>query len=176
MKSEKMILEGVLLYETERHADGRGVFEEVYRRDEVPIPMVVQENLVWSKKGVLRGMHFQVRRPQAKLVACLAGAVHDVAVDLRVGSPTFGKWCGAVLTRENGRQLLVPQGFAHGYLALEDSQVLYRCSDYYDPEDEGGIRWDDQDVGISWSLVGAPTVSEKDQMLPTLEGLMGGMG
>ena len=125
-----------------------------------------------SHKGVLRGLHFQREHSQDKLVQVLVGAAYDVAVDLRAGSPTFGKWEGFELTAENRRLLYIPRGFAHGFLALEEGTLFsYLCGDQYDPQTDGGIRWNDPDVGVDWPLdrVGRVIVSEKDAALPTLK-------
>ena len=129
----------------------------------------------FSKKGVLRGLHFQCRHSQDKLVQVLHGAVYDVAVDLRKGSETFGKWEGFYLTAENRRMLYIPKGFAHGFLALEDGTLFsYLCGDRYDPESDGGIRWNDPEIGVNWPLdrVEKVILSDKDAALPTLSELI----
>lgn len=131
-----------------------------------------------SHKGVLRSLHFQCRHSQNKLIQVLHGAVYDVAVDLRKGSPTFGKWEGFCLTAENRRMLYIPKGFAHGFLALEEDTLFsYLCGDRYDPESEGGIRWDDPQIGVKWPLerVEQVILSEKDAALPTLKELLEGV-
>ena len=130
-----------------------------------------------SRKGVLRGLHFQRRCSQDKLVQVLRGAVYDVAVDLREGSPTFGKWEGFYLTAENRRMLYIPKGFAHGFLSLEEDTLLsYLCGDRYDPESDGGIRWNDPEIGVEWPLeeAGEMILSDKDAALPTLAEYMRG--
>ena len=131
----------------------------------------VQDNESRSKKGVLRGLHFQTKHTQGKLVRVVEGEVFDVAVDLREGSPTFGQWTGVTLTAENKKQFYVPEGFAHGFLVLSDTATFqYKCTDYYAPEYDGGIRWNDAEVGIEWPLDGIDEVllSDKDQKQPSL--------
>ena len=152
------------------HGDNRGYFMETYsRRDmaEAGIDIAfVQDNQSMSGKGVLRGLHFQKQYPQTKLVRVIRGAVYDVAVDLRVGSETQGKWHGELLTAENRRQFLVPRGFAHGFLVLSDeAEFCYKCDDFYHPEDEGGLAWNDPKIGIVW-----PGVEGKYPGSPSAEG------
>ena len=137
------------------HGDSRGYFMETYsQRDmsEAGIDIVfVQDNQSMSGKGVLRGLHFQKHYPQTKLVRAIRGAVYDVAVDLRAGSETYGKWHGELLTEENKKQFLVPRGFAHGFLVLSDeAEFCYKCDDFYHPEDEGGLAWNDPEIGVVW--------------------------
>ena len=137
------------------HGDSRGYFMETYsQRDmaEAGIDTVfVQDNQSRSGKGVLRGLHFQKKYPQTKLVRAIRGAVYDVAVDLRAGSETYGKWHGELLTEENRKQFLVPRGFAHGFLVLSDeAEFCYKCDDFYHPEDEGGLAWNDPEIGVVW--------------------------
>ena len=137
------------------HGDSRGYFMETYSaRDmaEAGLDIVfVQDNQSCSTKGVLRGLHFQKQFPQTKLVRVIKGAVFDVAVDLRVGSPTYGKWHGEILTEENKKQFLIPRGFAHGFLVLSDiAEFCYKCDDFYHPNDEGGLAWNDPSIGIVW--------------------------
>ncbi len=158
--------------------DDRGYFMESYnRRDfvEVGLDMVfVQDNESKSKKGVLRGMHFQIKFTQGKLVRVTQGEVYDVAVDLRKGSPTYGQWEGVLLSAENKRQYYVPEGFAHGFLVLSDEAVFnYKCTDLYAPEYDGGLLWNDPEVGIEWPLDGIDEIilSEKDKKQPTLNEL-----
>ena len=132
-----------------------------------------------SKKGVLRGLHFQRRHCQDKLVQVLHGAVYDVAVDLREGSETFGKWEGFYLSAENRKLLYIPKGFAHGFLSLEENTLFsYLCGDRYDPESDGGIRWNDPQIAVQWPLdqVGTPILSDKDAALPTLKEFLGTYG
>ncbi len=160
---------------TPRHFDDdRGFFCQTYHQQQYQdagIPSVfVQDNWSHSSKGVLRGLHYQLKNPQAKLVSVLRGEVFDVAVDVRRGSPTFGKWVGERLSAENGLQLYVPEGFAHGFLVLSDEvDFLYKCSDFYTPGDEYGIRWDDPDIGTQWPMDGVPILAEKDQKAPFLK-------
>jgi dTDP-4-dehydrorhamnose 3,5-epimerase len=158
-------LPGVLIVDVPAFGDERGFFMETYRRDEYAAAGIadtfVQDNHSRSAKGVLRGIHFQVPA-QAKLVRCTAGALLDVAVDLRAGSPAFGRWVAVELSAANRRQLYVPAGFGHAFLALaEGTELQYRCSEYYAPEGEGAIRWDDPDLGIAWPIA-EPVVSARD--------------
>lgn len=167
MKATPLGSAGVLLIEPSVFGDARGFFQEtwnapVYR--ELGIEQeVVQSNLSKSQKGVLRGLHFQEPFPQGKLVMCPLGAVFDVAVDIRVGSPTFGQWWGAELTEENHHQLWVPPGFAHGFEVLCDTALFsYFCTDRYHPETEGCVLWNDPEIGIPWRTA-EPSLSAKDQ-------------
>lgn len=129
----------------------------------------VQDNQSSSRKGVLRGLHFQKTYPQAKLVRVLAGEVFDVAVDLRKGSETYGRWVGALLSGENKRQFMIPRGFAHGFLVVSDyAEFAYKCDETYHPEDEGGLMWNDPEIAIEWPLVGEIILSDKDKNHPTL--------
>jgi dTDP-4-dehydrorhamnose 3,5-epimerase len=140
---------------------------ERYHKADMPGPFV-QDNLSFSAQGVLRGLHYQLRHPQGKLVYVLFGAVFDVAVDIRKGSPTFGHWTGKILSADNHRQLYIPPGFAHGFCVLsETAQFAYKCTDFYSPGDEYGIRWDDPSIGIDWPVT-APLLSEKDHQYPVL--------
>lgn len=137
------------------HGDARGYFMETYsQRDMAEAGLdirFVQDNQSMSAKGVLRGLHFQKNHPQTKLVRVIKGAVFDVAVDLRSGSETYGKWYGAALTEENKKQFLIPKGFAHGFLVLsETAEFCYKCDDFYHPNDEGGLAWNDPEIGIVW--------------------------
>lgn len=127
----------------------------------------VQDNLSRSRRGVVRGLHFQRRYPQGKLISVVRGAIYDVAVDLRPGSETFGEHVGVELSDANGRQLWVPPGFAHGFAALTPADVLYKCTDVYHPDDEGGLCWNDPALGIEWP-VPRPILSERDRMHPLL--------
>jgi len=168
-------LEGVVVIEPSIHSDQRGIFLETYRADVYSyagLPEVfLQDNQSVSKKGTLRGLHFQLRNPQGKLVRAAHGRVFDTAVDIRPGSPTFGKWYGCILSGENGRQLYVPEGFAHGFLALTDYAVVqYKCTAYYEPGDQWGIRWDDPDIAIDWPLdeIDGLIISDKDRSLKRL--------
>jgi len=165
-------LPGVLLLEPRVFGDERGFFLETwnsvrYRAAGVPVDFV-QANHARSGRGVLRGLHFQLGRPQAKLVFAVSGEILDVAVDVRRGSRTFGQWVGARLSGENHRQLFVPAGFAHGYCVLsEQADVSYLCSDFYWPEGDRGVRWDDPAIGIGWPP-GEKLLSPKDRALPLL--------
>ncbi len=158
----------VLLIEPDIHQDRRGFFfeswnAEVWRRETGTDEKFVQDNHSLSRRGVMRGMHYQVRHVQGKLVRAVVGEIFDVGVDLRRSSPTFGRWVGARLSAANKRQLWIPRGFAHGFVALTDmAEVLYKASDYYDPEAERCIRWDDPELGINWPLEGAAILSDKD--------------
>ena len=158
---------GILLIEPKVFGDERGFFMESYRRDvfgENGIPALVQDNHSRSVKGTLRGLHYQHPHGQGKLIRVTTGAVYDVLVDVRRGSPTFGKWEGHELTEDNKRQLWVPPGFAHGFCVLSDiADFLYKCSDYYHPESEHTLLWNDPDVGIEWP-VEEPILSEKDKV------------
>jgi dTDP-4-dehydrorhamnose 3,5-epimerase len=172
MKVKETPLDGVLIFEPQAFADDRGYFMETYqetRYHDLGIGVrFVQDNLSCSRKGVLRGLHYQLPRAQDKLVCVILGEIFDVAVDIRRGSPTYGQWTAARLSHENHRQLFVPVGFAHGFCVLsETAYVLYKCSDYYSPENEGGILWSDPDLAIQWP-VKDPLVSRKDNMLPRL--------
>ena len=156
--------------------DHRGYFMESYSKrdfDEAGLTMdFVQDNESKSTKGVLRGLHFQTKHTQGKLVRVIEGEVYDVAVDLREGSPTFGKWEGILLTAENKKQFYVPQGFAHGFLVLSEEAIFtYKCTDYYTPEYDSGVIWNDPDIGIEWPLEGIDEVllSDKDKKQQTLK-------
>lgn len=165
-------LPGVLLIEPRVFRDSRGFFIETFQRERysavgIPGPFV-QDNHSHSVRNVLRGLHYQISQPQGKLVSVVRGEVFDVAVDIRKGSPTFGAWFGVVLSESNNRQLYVPPGFAHGFCTLSDqADFLYKCSDYYQPQDEGGVLWSDPAIGIEWP-VEAPLLSDKDAVYPTL--------
>ncbi len=170
-------LEGVVLLEPAVHGDERGFMVETYRRDawaELGVDVeFVQQNHSRSSKGTLRGLHFQTDPGQAKLVRCARGAILDVAVDLRRGSPTFGRWEGHVLDDERHRQLFVPVGFGHGFAVLSDvADVAYLLSSVYDPATEAGIAWDDPDVGVEWG-VEDPLLSERDREAPRLAEVAG---
>lgn len=161
IKVEKNVggIEGLCVIEPAVHGDNRGYFMETYSKrdmEENGIDIIfVQDNQSMSTKGVLRGLHFQKNFPQTKLVRVIKGSVFDVAVDLRTDSVTYGKWYGMELTEENKKQFLIPRGFAHGFLVLSDTaEFCYKCDDFYHPNDEGGIAWNDPDIGIDWGVSG----------------------
>jgi dTDP-4-dehydrorhamnose 3,5-epimerase len=178
LKVESTGIPGLLIIEPPVHKDGRGFFFESYnRRDFSSIgikDIFVQDNHSMSSRGVLRGLHFQTgTMAQSKLVRCLKGRIFDVAVDIRKGSPTFGKWAAVSLTEENKRMLYLPRGFAHGFLALADGvQVLYKTDNFYSARHESGIRWDDPELAITWPALfksRGPVLAEKDRQLPLLK-------
>ncbi len=172
-KFTRLEIDAVVLIEPQLFGDERGFFLEFYKRSDFLQAGIaehfVQDNHSRSAKGVLRGLHYQkAPHAQGKLVRCLQGAIFDVAVDIRVGSPTYGKWVGKELTGENRHLLYVPIGFAHGFLTLSDAaEVLYKCTDEYSPAHDRGIIWNDPDIGISWQTA-APVLSSKDMSLPRL--------
>lgn len=171
---QKTEIEGVYIIEPQVYGDSRGFFMETYsERDFLEQGLdikFVQDNQSASHKGVLRGLHFQKTHPQTKLVRVLIGEVFDVCVDLREGSKTYGKWIGVKLTAENKKQFLIPKGFAHGFLVLSDyAEFAYKCDDFYHPEDEGGIIYNDPRIGVKWPEVGEVELSEKDKKHPTLK-------
>lgn len=166
----KTDIDGVIIVETKVFGDSRGYFMETYEERKFAeggiAAKFVQDNQSKSTKGVLRGLHFQKTHPQAKLVRVIKGEVYDVAVDLRKDSPTYGKYVGVVLSEENKKQFFIPRGFAHGFLVLSDeAEFVYKCDDFYRPEDEGGIMWNDPTVGIDWPTDGIDEIklSEKDK-------------
>ena len=163
----------VVLIKPARHQDQRGFFTETYNRREYKKLGIdeefVQDNHSFSwKAGTLRGLHFQCpENAQAKLVSCLSGAIFDVAVDIRKNSPKFGQWEGYELSAENGHQLYVPVGFAHGFLTLKaNSEIIYKCTDYYAPNSEGSLRWNDPTIGIKWPLLEKPIINARDTAAP----------
>ena len=168
MKVIRTELPDVLILEPKVFGDARGFFLESYNkrafRDATGLDVeFVQDNHSSSRRGVLRGLHYQIRQPQGKLIQVMAGEIFDVAVDLRRGSPTFRKWVGVTLTGGGHRMVWIPEGFAHGYLVLsEHAIVLYKTTDYYAPEHERSILWNDRELGIRWPLGGEPIVSDKD--------------
>jgi dTDP-4-dehydrorhamnose 3,5-epimerase len=175
MKVTPLELPEVLLIEPRVFADRRGHFLEIFEARRYPAHGVpegfVQDNLSFSRHGVVRGLHYQLRHPQGKLVMVAAGRVFDVVLDVRRGSPTFGRWLSLTLEAESGRQLYIPPGFAHGFQVLgEAATFLYKCTDYWAPGDEYGVRFDDPDLGIPWP-VARPVLSEKDLNLPRLRDL-----
>jgi len=164
-----LTLEGVVLIRPRMWDDGRGFFFESWHHEKFSaagIPaQFVQDNHSKSAQGTLRGLHYQIQHPQGKLVRVTAGEVYDVVVDIRRSSPTFGRWLGCTLSAENRHMLWVPPGFAHGfYVVSECAEFLYKCTDFYAPEHERSIRWDDPELDIPWPLVGggAPTLSKRD--------------
>lgn len=180
MKVTKTKLAGCVIIEPKVYGDHRGFFKETFQaeryREEAGLQLpFVQDNHSRSTKGVLRGLHFQKTKPQGKLVSCSMGEVFDVAVDLRFGSPTYGQWEGVVLTGDNHLQFYVPPGFAHGFLVLSEiADFQYKCTDYYDPLDEGGVMWNDPDLAIDWPLGDIePKLSEKDLKLTLFKELKG---
>lgn len=195
IKVEKNVggIQGLYVIEPAVHGDSRGYFMETYNQNdmrEAGLNMIfVQDNQSCSAKGVLRGLHYQKQYPQGKLVRVIKGTVFDVAVDLRKESATFGKWYGVELSEENKKQFYIPEGFAHGFLVLSDiAEFCYKCTDFYHPGDEGGIAWNDPDIGIVWPQIqgsypgtssaegyvmedGTPLLmSEKDQQLTGIKG------
>lgn len=170
-------IKGLYIIEPTVFRDHRGFFMESWNKKEfVEIGLdadFVQDNHSRSKKGVLRGLHFQKKHPQGKLVRVIRGKVFDVAVDLRKGSPTFGKWYGIILSDENHLMFYIPEGFAHGFLVLsEEADFFYKCTDFYYPEYDAGIIWNEPDIGIKWPFeeygIKEPILSEKDSKLPRL--------
>lgn len=184
MKISPMNIPEVLLIEPDVFGDSRGFFMESWHRKKYAEAGLdvdfVQDNHSRSSQGVLRGLHYQLQQPQGKLVRVVTGAVFDVAVDIRRGSPTFGQWAGAELSEENQHQLYVPPGFAHGFCVLSDTaDFLYKCTEFYAPEYEHGIRWDDPAIGIDWpgsdfrisdKDANNKLLSEMDSKLPVYEG------
>ena len=191
IKVTKCPIEGLYIIEPTVHGDARGYFMETYSRRDMEAEGLnmtfVQDNQSMSVKGVLRGLHFQKQHPQGKLVRVIKGRVFDVAVDMREGSATYGKWYGVELTEENRKQFYISEGFAHGFLVLSDTaEFCYKCTDFYQPGDEGGLAWNDPAIGIAWPEVtgtyqgtasaegytlpdGTPlSLSEKDQNWPNL--------
>ena len=166
-------LPGVLIVEPQVHGDQRGFFLETYHQQRYAAAGLpdrfVQDNHSRSAPGTLRGLHYQLRYPQGKLVRCVRGAIYDVAVDIRRGSPTFGKWVGVELSEENQRQLYIPPGFAHGFcVPAVQSEMEYKCTEYYHPGDEYGVIWNDPALGIAWPVT-TPLLSARDATLPRLQ-------
>ena len=165
----------VLIIEPDVYPDQRGLYWEIYQANKYTLNGIsqtfVQDNVSYSKRGVIRGLHYQLGKPQAKLVMVIDGEIFDVVVDIRKGSPTFGKWAGVMISSDNHRQVFVPEGFAHGYCVLsETTRVLYKCTDYYDHGEERGILWNDSSLNIGWPVVDA-IVSEKDMKNPQLKSI-----
>lgn len=166
-------IKDVYIIDVKTYGDNRGYFMETYKESDFKQAGLnynfVQDNQSSSRKGVLRGLHFQKAHPQANLVRVLKGEVFDVAVDLRKNSPTYGQWVGVVLSEDNKRQFMIPRGFAHGFVVMSDyAEFAYKCDELYHPEDEGGIMWNDPAIGIEWPEVGEIILSEKDKVHPSL--------
>lgn len=173
---EETSLPGLLVVTPARHGDERGFFSESWNRaalaeQGIDIDFVQDNHSLSQKAGTVRGLHFQAPpHAQAKLVRCGRGRLYDVAVDIRAGSPTFGKWVGVELSFENGKQILVPEGFLHGFVTLEpETEIIYKCSDYYAPESDGAVRYNDPEIGIDWGITpDQAVISEKDAAAPLL--------
>lgn len=175
-KFNKTKIDGVYIIEPTVFGDNRGYFMETYNYNEFKEGGIdvtfVQDNQSKSKKGVLRGLHFQKTYPQGKLVRVISGEIFDVAVDLRKSSKTYGKWVGVFLSGENKKQFFIPRGFAHGFLVLsETAEFTYKCDEFYHPEDEGGLMWNDDTVGIEWPESFEILLSDKDKMNARLRNL-----
>ena len=175
----KTSIDGVIIVEPTAYGDARGYFMETYQREDFVKGGIdvefVQDNQSMSTKGVLRGLHFQKQYSQSKLVRCIRGEVFDVAVDLRPGSPTYGKWEGVLLSAENKRQFFIPKNFAHGFLVLSDeAEFVYKVDDYYHPNDEGGLMWNDPEIGVEWPIPEDFEVklSDKDKLHPPFSQLV----
>lgn len=167
-------IKGVYKIDIKKYGDNRGYFMETYKESEFFAAGItnkfIQDNQSKSKKGVLRGLHYQKKYPQAKLVRCIEGEVFDVAVDLRKDSNTYGKWESVVLSAEKGNQFMIPKGFAHGFVVLSETATFcYKCDEFYHPEDEGGLMWNDKTIGIDWPEIGEIILSEKDKSHPALK-------
>lgn len=166
-------IKDVFVIEPTAFGDHRGYFMETYNKKDFEAAGLyydfVQDNQSSSRKGVLRGLHFQKTFPQSKLVRVLKGEVFDVAVDLRAGSETYGKWVGILLSEENKKQFLIPRGFAHGFVVKSEyAEFAYKCDEFYHPEDEGGICWNDPDIAVDWGDISEVILSDKDKNNPTL--------
>ncbi len=166
-------IKGVYIIDVKTYGDHRGYFMETYKEEDFVNAGLdycfVQDNQSSSRRGVLRGLHFQKTYPQAKLVRVIKGEVFDVAVDLRKESDTYGQWVGVLLSEENHRQFMIPRGFAHGFVVVSDyAEFAYKCDEKYHPEDEGGLLWNDPDIAVQWPEVGEIILSEKDKKNPTL--------
>ncbi len=176
IKVTKLPIEGLYIIEPAVHGDERGYFMETYNQNDFTEEGLdytfVQDNQSMSVKGVLRGLHFQKEYPQSKLVRVIKGKVFDVAVDIRKGSKTYGQWYGVELSDENKKQFLISEGFAHGFVVLSDTaEFCYKVTDFYHPGDEGGIAWDDPDIGINWPLKDNLILSDKDKKWPGFKSL-----
>lgn len=166
-------INGVYIIDVKTYEDSRGYFMETYKESDFKSAglnyVFIQDNQSSSQKGVLRGLHFQKNHPQTKLVRAMKGEVYDVAVDLRKGSDTYGKWVGVLLSEENKKLFLIPKGFAHGFMVVSEyAEFAYKCDDLFHPEDEGGIVWNDPTIGVEWPNVEEIILSEKDKNNPTL--------
>lgn len=175
MQIEQTALSDVLILTPRRFGDDRGWFSETWNAATMAeagldLPWVQDNHSMSSEPGTVRGLHYQAPpRAQDKLVRCSRGAILDVAVDIRIGSPSFRRWVGVELTAANGRQLLVPRGFLHGFVTrAPDTEVQYKCTDTYAPDCDGAVRWDDPEIGIDWGLSGPPILSAKDKTAPLL--------
>ena len=175
MQVETTALEGVLVLTPRRFGDARGFFSESWNRKTmaeagIKLDFVQDNHSVSAAVNTVRGLHFQAPpHAQAKLVRCGRGRLFDVAVDIRRGSPTWGAWVGVELSAENGKQLLIPAGFLHGFVTREpDTEIIYKCTDYYAPDCDGAVRFDDSTIGIDWGLSGDPVLSDKDAAAPAL--------
>lgn len=179
MKIHTTSIEGILIIEPEIFKDNRGLFLETYNEKKFKEAGIrsrfVQDNNSYSMGGVIRGLHYQLKNPQGKLIHVKQGAIFDVAVDIRLGSPTFSKWIGFHLSAEDRRQIFIPEGFAHGFYVLsERASVDYKCTAFYAPEDEYGIRWNDPEIAIDWPTKN-PILSEKDAHYPLLSNITEGL-
>jgi len=172
---QETALDGVTILTPARHGDARGFFSESWNAQRMAdaglhFDFVQDNHSISAKAGTLRGLHFQSPpHAQAKLVRCGRGALFDVAVDIRSGSPTYGQWVGVELTPENGKQLMISTGFLHGFVTRQpDTEIIYKCTDYYAPDYDGAVAWNDPDIGIDWGLAGDPILSDKDAAAPLL--------
>lgn len=175
MNIKEAKIQGVLILEPDVFKDERGFFLETWNKERYEkngfLYSFVQDNISFSKKGILRGLHFQFPRPQGKLIQVLSGKVIDIAVDIRIGSPTYGQWHSEILSDENLRQMYVPPGFAHGYCVISESAIFsYKCTDFYNPATEHGIIWNDPELSIDWPIK-EPILSPKDAKYPGLKDL-----
>jgi len=175
MKIINTKLDGVIIIDPDVYGDSRGLFKETYHKQKYQeagiLEEFVQDNYSWSSRGTVRGLHAQLQHPQGKLVQATVGIVYDVAVDIRVGSPTFGQFVAAILSEENHKQLYIPPNFAHGFAVLSDFAAFqYKCTDIYHKESEISIQWDDPDIGIPWPIV-EPVLSEKDLRAGSLQSM-----
>ena len=173
MNVEKTNLPGVMIIKPKVHVDERGYFKEIYHEErykEFGIDLkFVQDNHSRSKKGVIRGLHYQKSRPQGKLVSCIRGSIYDVTVDIDPDSITFGQYVGINLSEENHKQVWIPPGYAHGFcVTSEEAEIQYKCTDIYYPEDEAGIKWDDESISINWPIKN-PIITNKDLNWPKLK-------